>query len=1384
MPEVVGDNALSLEEKRAALKKLLLEQPGAPGERRAFPLSFAQRRLWFLHRLYPDTAAYTVPWLKRLRGPLDRSALERALTAIVRRHESLRTTFQETADGTVQVVHPARELRVEVISISGSTPSEREQHLVERCAACFNQRFDLEKGPLFKATLFEVGPEDQVLLLMMHHIVTDGWSLGILTSELQVHYNAFRSGQTPPLLPLPIQYADFALWQKQHLEGEALDAQRRYWRERLAGLTPLALRTDHPRPRTVTFEGDVAYVEMPPALYARVKQISNQENVTLFVLLLAAFNALLHRYTGQDDIAVGSPIANRNRHETEGLIGFFVNTLVMRTDLSGNPSFRELVRRTRQTAFEAYDHQDVPFESIVEDLAPERDPSRHPLFQVAFVVQNAPAPPFVLDGLRTEDLPGAVARSVRMDLEVHLAEGEGERFACVASFNRDLFDSPTIERLLERYLILLDAATADPDAKVAALPMLLPGEADTLLRWSRGPSTAFPLDRCVHEYAADHARTRPEAPAIVHGHRVWTYGQWNTSAERLARRLRGLGVHTGDLVGVCLRRSPEMFLAQLAVLKAGGAYVALDPDLPPLRLADMIADVQAKVLLSTADTKDTLTGVSIPIVAVEPGERDAASGGGESDLPKARLDQTAYVIFTSGSTGHPKATRISHGGLINMCCWLTRRFSIKPDDRVSSVFAPGFDGLAFEAWPCFMAGAALYLPDEDTRVSADRLREWLIANEIAVSTVPTVLADALLALPWPETVALRHLIAGGDRLHRRPTASTPFTLINAYGPTENTVVATVYEVPPEDGCDAPPIGRPIDNVQAYILDEALRPAPPGINGELYLGGAQVAQGYINRPELTAETFLDNPFDPGKMYRTGDLARFGPDGIIEFVGRRDTQIQLYGLRIELGEIEETLCRHPAVSQAVALLREDQPGQKRLAAYVTGTEPLDTGALTAFLRERLPGYMVPSALMVLDALPLTPNGKIDQAALPQPVIIRRSQAMTPPRNAVEERLAVLWRTLLDLPEVGIEESFFDLGGNSLLILQAVTEIRTAFDVDPPLQHLFEQPSIAAWARIIDELQRGVFAQAVQTPIIPLRRHGSQTPLFCVAAVGGTVLTYYALTHLLGEDQPVYGLQDPAHVTGKDPIATVEELADLYTHTLREVQPHGPYRLFGWSFGAIVACEIARRLVARGETVEALFLLDPPPMSFLEGKRIERAGHGGLVIMFVRGLVMFFMHGLEGINLLRDGYYVQFVTYWHQRRQNRAPRAWWTKPYDALLYVLYKLFLRNSQLTAFLEDGSRFILIQQPYTAGFLRIFRANIRAMAAYRPVPCPVKGIVIFSDDERMAEEQRETERLWQRMCAEGLTVEKTAGNHLSTVRLPHVHTLAGILRKHMPPARA
>jgi thioesterase domain-containing protein/acyl carrier protein len=651
----------------------------------------------------------------------------------------------------------------------------------------------------------------------------------------------------------------------------------------------------------------------------------------------------------------------------------------------------------------------------------------------------------------------------------------------------------------------------------------------------------------------------------------------------------------------------------------------------------------------------------------------------------------------------------------------------------------------------------------------------------------------MLAMDWPEDGAIRVLMAGGDRLRRRPAQDAPFALLNGYGPTENTVISTSHDVEPA-GRDAeglkdaslPSIGRPMPNVRVYLLDENGELTPPGVLGEICLAGPQLSPGYLHRPELTAEKFIDDPFGPGKMYRTGDMARRDRDGLIHFVGRKDSQVQLRGLRIELGEIEALLNRRRDIDQSVARVLTDGAGQQRLVAYTAGNSLPSSAVLREYLREHVPAYMVPESFVALDAMPLTPNGKVDYDALPKPELAEGAAGQTPPRNSVEKHICETWRRLLKIDQtLGVEANFFELGGNSLLILEAVIDIRKTFDVDPPLHLLFEDPTIQGWATVVQRIQRGALAEAVQTPAVPLRRHGSQPPLFCVAAVGGTVLTYYALTHFLGEDQPVYGLQDPAHATKEAPIESVDELADAYARVMRETQPHGPYRLFGWSFGAIVACETARRLIDAGEEVDGLFLLDPPPVAFVEGQQGEAAGSSSLIGMFLRSFHMFLMHGIEGINLMRDGFYVQFATYWNRIHQPDAPpRTWRQKPLDWLLKAVYALFLKRTQMAQFLADGSRFILIQQPDTAGFLRIFRANVRALTRYKPEPCPVRGVVIFSDDERLVQEQEASEAFWRHMCAEGLEVERTSGNHLSTVRLPHVRTLADILRRRMGGAQA
>ncbi len=927
----------------------------------AFPLSFAQARLWFLEQLTPGNPFYNVPATVRLSGSLNVAALEQTFNEIVRRHEALRTTFKQIAEQPVQALLPHLNIPLPLIDLQPLLEGEREAEAVRLTTQEAQQPFNLAQGPLIRVLLLQLSPTEHVLVLTMHHIVSDGWSIGVLLRELGILYAAFVQQQPSPLPELPIQYADFAQWQRQWLPGEVLNTQLSYWQQQLNNLPVLELPTDRPRPAVQSYRGATQYLELPLTLSQALEAMSQAEGVTLFMTLLAAFQTLLYRYTGQTDIVVGSPIANRNRREIEGLIGFFVNSLVLRTNLAGNPSFRELLSRVREVALGAYAHQDLPFEKLVEELQPERNLSRNPLFQVVFALQNAPMEVLALPGLTLSPLsfdPG----TARFDLEFHMSDRSGSlgsigsnpsnQLEVLAVYNTDLFDGTTIAKLLTHFQTLLEGIVASSEQRLADLPLL--SESDryqVLVEWNN-TQAEYSKQLCIHQLFEDQVQQTPQAEAVSAGKQL-TYQELNHRSNQLAHYLKTLGVGPDVLVGICIERSWEMVVGLLGILKAGGAYVPLDPTYPQERLNWMVEDAQIGLLL----TQERLAHLKLQapqIVCLDRESDIIAQQNQQNPDSEVTANHLVYVIYTSGSTGKPKGVSVEHGSLLNLIFWHQKAFEVSPLDRTTQIASSAFDACGWEIWPYLTAGASVHFPDEETRISP-RLQDWLIAEKITISFLPTPLAERLLALDWSKDTALRILLTGGDKLQQSPPASLPFAVVNNYGPTENTVVTTSGLVVQAAG--VPTIGRPIANTQVYLLDAQLQPVPIGARGELYISGDGLARGYLNRPQLTAERFIPHPFSSklgARLYRTGDLARYRSDGQIEFLGRMDEQVKIRGFRIELGEIEALLAQHPAVREAVVTVREDAPGDKRLVAYVT--QNLESNSYEEQMQKVLPDEQV--------------------------------------------------------------------------------------------------------------------------------------------------------------------------------------------------------------------------------------------------------------------------------------------------------------------------------------------------------------------------------------------------------------------------------------------
>ncbi|HWM91854.1 MAG TPA: amino acid adenylation domain-containing protein [Thermoanaerobaculia bacterium] len=1115
------------------------------------PLSFSQERVWFLQQLDPTIQSYQFQAKIRFCGKLNPEALRRSLEEIVRRHEIFRTSYPTVDGGPVQRFHPAWEVPLPGVDLSGLPADLREDEAERVLFLECRKLFDIGVLPLVRWTLIRLAPEEHVWLHVEHHLVHDGWSFNRLVGELAVLYRAFVEGRPSPLPDLPLQFADWAVWQREWMRGPEAAAQIEWWKRTLAGRPRvLELPTDRPRPRRQSFRGRVERLEMPLDLCESLRAASRREGVSLYMLMQAAFAALLSRWSGQEQVNVGSAVANRRWRETESMIGMIVDNVVLADDLSGDPTVAELLRWVRRVSLDAGIRQDIPFDHVVEAVQPERDLSYNPLFQASFSFHDSPLDKLDFPGLEAELAEGLSNGSAKFDLNVICIPRSEQRrrggggITLLWEYATALFDRSTMERMIGHFYRLLAGFAEHSDRRVFELPMLDWEEERQLDAWS-GKTVPFPDGR-VHELVEAWADRMPEALAVADGKRSLTYAELEAGANRLARRLMRLGVRPEDRVGVCLERSADLPLALLGVLKAGAAYLPLDPSHPPERLAYILEDSAVRVLLSDLDGLEE-----------ESAERPHVPGAASN---------LAYVIYTSGSTGRPKGTELAHAGLLNLIAWHQRAYGITPADRTTQVASPAFDASVWEIWPTLAGGASLHFPPEDVRSSPPDLLAWLAGEGITVCFLPTPLAEACLALDLPEGLALRALLTGGDRLHRIERGISlrrPFRLVNHYGPTEGTVVTTAGEVGAEP---APPIGRPIDNFRVHVLDRHLQRVPVGVAGELCAGGIGLARGYLGRPELTAERFIPDPFGEGeRLYRTGDLVRWRRDGRIDFVGRTDHQVKIRGFRIELGEIEGVLREHPGVRDAVVTVRE-QGGERVLVGYLTPCPPLpsptqspagrggtllglnseaegtvlgirspspgDGGlgdgrggqGVRSFLADRLPAYMVPSTFVVLPELPLSPNGKIDLAALPVPEPERAMEEKAAPRTPTEEMLAVIWAQVLGLPTaagLGPEDDFFALGGHSLLATQVLSRIRESFRVEPQLRAVFESPTLEGLGRVVEAaLRAGSGPEA--PPLVPVPRDGELPLSFAQERLW--------FLHQFGTDSAVYNIPEAWRLQGR--------------------------------------------------------------------------------------------------------------------------------------------------------------------------------------------------------------------------------------------------------------
>ena len=1062
----------------------------------AFPASFAQQRLWFLDQLEPGTAAYNLPRAFRITGPLNVEVLKRAFEIVIERHASLRTVFDSVEGEARQIVLPDVELKIPIIDLAGFPQGEREAEALRIASAEGKKPFDLMEGPLLRLILLRLSPDTHFLVLVMHHIVTDGWSIALLFREVTKCYAALVKGDPPELPELPLQYPEWAQWQREYMSGEVLTKEVEYWRRKLAGAqTLLDLPTDHPRPATHGWQGATEEFSLDSATLAKLKALAQAEGSTLFMVAMAAFQSLLRRYTSQESILIGTPIAGRNEIEIENMIGLFVNTLVFRVDFANNPSFRELIRQVRSFALEAYAHQDVPFEKLVERLVPQRSLDTHPLFQVMFTFQNIPKQVFEIPGLRIKEMPFETGIA-KLDLSVEV--WEDSEFHCQFEYSTDLFERSTIRRMLGHFEKLLTAVVGNPDLRLGQIPIISTEEQrQVLFDWNRTAADYF-RDLPLHKAFESQADRSPNATALRFTATEWSYRQLNDEANRLAHLLIEKGVQPGSLVGVFLERSPEMVVALLSVLKAGAAYVPLDPAYPLERLRFLIEDAALSCIVTHSSIKNQLPSNAPSVVAFDTDGNSLSGKPTTNPATFVSANQCAYVIYTSGSTGIPKGVEGTHRASMNRFSWMWRTYPFKPGEVCCQKTNLGFVDSIWEIFGPLLAGVPnVMIPQEAVRDPEEMLQVLAREHVTRIVLVPSLLRTLLDHAPNLERRApdlwlwsCSGEVLPADLAKRFREAFPQAILLNIYGSSEVAADVTCHEATDRDLASSVAIGRPISNTQIYLVDADGDPVPVGIRGEIYVGGDGLARGYLNRPELTAERFVANwlaPEQSPRLYRTGDLGRFRGNGEIEYMGRVDSQVKLRGLRIELGEIESVLGSHAGIDEAVVTVGGEGEQQK-LSAYLVvkddGKAAPSAGELRRYLRTKLPEHMVPASYWRVDQFPLLPSGKVNRAALvgcgERPLV--DTEELAGPRNEVEAKLAEIWRELLPVERVGIEQNFFELGGHSLLVLQVTARIRRIFDVELAVRSVFEAPTIAGLAMEVEKAQ--AMGLKARNPI--LQRH----------------------------------------------------------------------------------------------------------------------------------------------------------------------------------------------------------------------------------------------------------------------------------------------------------
>ena len=1340
----VADLAEKLAELRGRTEESMPSLTPA-GRERPLPLTFSQERLRFLELLEPGSATFHVSVLLRLTGALDAPPLGRALGELRRRHEVLRTTFHEENGSAVQVVGPAEPFDLPCIDLTDREWNLREAEARSLATIESVRPFDFVRGPFLRATLYRLAPTEHLLFVMTHHIVSDGWSMNVAVRELAALYAAFRRDEPSPLPELTLQYGDYAHWQRQWLQGETLARHLAYWREQLADAPVPDLPTDFARPAILSGRGRRLPFALPRELTDRLTQIGRERGATLYMVLLAGFYAWLQRESGQDDLVVATSVANRQRYEIESLIGFFVNMLALRADAGDNPAFGDFIERTRRVCLEAYAHQEVPFEAVVEAVAPHRDLSRTPLSEAVFVMLNAPATEFELEGLRITAEP-LEAGTAKFDLMLIVNEASGG-LSGAWEFSTDLFTSETVARFAAHFTTLLEAAATTPGARLADLPLTSAAELRHRLNEWNNAAQLRPPERTVHAIWEEIAAANPSRVVLKQGSVELTRGDLNARANQLARHLRTLGVGPEVAVALMMDRSCDAVVAMLAVLKAGGYFVPLNSDDPLERVSRLLEDINPGVVLMQEHLADRLPALFAYLLAVDADSETFTEESPDDLPPLAAPDSLAYVMYTSGSTGVPKGVAVPHRAILRLM-HRPNFLSVTSDDVFVQAAPLSFDASVLEIWMPLLNGSRLEIMPPGPASLAE-ISDTMQEAGVTIAFFTTGLFNQLVDHRPCAFGGLRQLITGGEicsvaHFQSLTTAFPNARLIHAYGPTENTVFTSCHPVSGlAVATKSVPIGRPVNATRILILDAELNPVPPGVPGELYTGGAGLARGYIRKPEATADRFVPDPIsdEPGaRLYRTGDRARWLPDGTIEFLGRLDQQVKLRGFRIECGEVEAALRHHPAVRDAVVVLRTAASGDKQLVAYVTTSDgtTVEAAKLREFLAARLPEYMVPADFVSLRELPLGRTGKVNRGALPAPDSVRgpvRGDGLGP-RSALEFRLVRIWEEVLGAAPIGVRDGFFDLGGHSLLATRLLTEVERRLGARVSLNTLFQHGTIEAMAEAIATGRGG----EPFSSLVPIKPEGTLAPFFCVHPGGGSVLSYFALAEHFPADRPFYGLQAPGLDGEMEPLRSVEALAALHVQAIRSAFPEGPYHLGGHSFGGSVAYEMACQLEKEREgLVGTLVILDHAAPARLQADTVGEPSSAEVLAFMGRQIGAHFGLDLalsaEELSALGD---------------------------EARL----ELFLARAKDAGIAPPGANVAMV-----AGLVSVYQASLYALLRYHPGPW-ARGLALFRTAEFAAETTDDESAGWSALARGPVNVYSAQGDHNNMLRVPHVASLA------------